>query len=121
MAQNHPARSVGLSTLPYDPFTTYLNAKATEIRVAGPTALPVAANTPIQTTEATYGLMMHMSQSLGVNCTYCHNTRSFGTWTESTPKRVTAWHGIRMVRDLNQQLHAALAGNFPGRPQGAHG
>ena len=119
--QNNPASSVGLSTLPYDPFTTYLNAKATQIRVAGPTALPVAANTPIQTTEATYGLMMHMSQSLGVNCTYCHNTRSFGTWTESTPKRVTAWHGIRMVRDLNQQYMQPLQATFPADRKGPTG
>ena len=27
----------------------------------------------IKQTEWTYGLMMHFSQSLGVNCTFCHN------------------------------------------------
>ena len=39
-----------------------------------------AANrSSLKQTEHTYGLMMHMSDSLGVNCTYCHNTRSFAS------------------------------------------
>jgi len=57
--------------------------------------------------------MMHMSQSLGVNCTYCHNSRSFGSWEMSTPQRVTAYHGIRLTRDLNSNYMGSLAGVFP--------
>ena len=48
--------------------------------------------------------MIAISKSLGVNCTFCHNTREFGQWAESTPQRVTAWHGIQMVRDLNANI-----------------
>ncbi len=55
----------------------------------------------IQDTERTYGLMIHMSEGLGVNCTFCHNSNNFGTWSSSPPQRATAYHGIRMVRDIN--------------------
>ena len=57
----------------------------------------------IKQTDWTYALMIHFSQSLGVNCTYCHNSRAFENWEQSTPQRVTAWHGIRMVRDAEQR------------------
>ena len=63
--------------------------------------------------------MMHMSQSLGVNCTYCHNTRSFASWDASTPQRATAWYGIRMVRDLNNDYLDPLAVDVAGRPAAA--
>jgi photosynthetic reaction center cytochrome c subunit len=47
-------------------------------------------------TEHTYGLMMHMSDGLGVNCTYCHNTRNFKTWegrrrSAPPPGTASAW------------------------------
>ena len=31
-----------------------------------------------------------MSQALGVNCVYCHNSRSFASWDTSTPQRGVA-------------------------------
>ena len=61
------------------------------------------------------------SQSLGVNCTYCHNTQNFGNWAESTPQRVTAWHGIRMVRDLNTAYLDPLAATLPANRHGPAG
>ena len=67
----------------------------------------------INQTEWTYSLMMHFANSLGVNCTYCHNSRAFGSWEESTPQRVSAWHGIRMVRDLNDNYLDPLRTVFP--------
>ena len=48
-----------------------------------------------------------------MNCTYCHNTRSFADWDQSTPQRATAWYGIRMVRDLNNTYLDPLHGVFP--------
>jgi photosynthetic reaction center cytochrome c subunit len=57
--------------------------------------------------------MMNISQSLGVNCAYCHMTRSFGDWSQSTPKRVVARYGIRMVRNLNDDYLDPLHGVFP--------
>jgi photosynthetic reaction center cytochrome c subunit len=65
--------------------------------------------------------MISISQSLGVNCDFCHNTRSFAVWDSSTPKRTTAWYGIRMVRDLNNQYLVPLTGHFPAQRLGLLG
>jgi photosynthetic reaction center cytochrome c subunit len=119
--QNMPARSVGLSSLPFDPFTPFLY-EAKPIRVAGTQALPYGNRSSIQQAEWTYGLMIHMSESLGVNCTYCHNTQSFKDWSaNATPQRVTAWHGIQMVRDLNTEYLTPLQDTFPANRLGPTG
>jgi photosynthetic reaction center cytochrome c subunit len=120
MGQNRPVSSVAYASLPYDPFSSFLADKQT-IRVQGLTALPTDHVASIASTEKTYGLMMHMSQSLGVNCTACHNTRSFYKWDSSTPQRVTAWHGIQMVRDLNTAYLNPLQGTFPANRLGPLG
>jgi photosynthetic reaction center cytochrome c subunit len=122
--QNRPAPEVALSSLPSDPFTRYFSdpQAAEEIRVAGVHALPMPTSTvSIQQTESTYALMMHMTRGLGVNCTYCHNTRSFSSWDDSPPQRVTAWHGIRMVRAINGEYLDPLSGVFPEVPAGRLG
>jgi photosynthetic reaction center cytochrome c subunit len=110
--QNDPAPQVGLTSLPFDPFTPFLEQDA-PIRVASTTALPAGNRHSIKQTEWTYALMIHISQSLGVNCTYCHNSRSFFEWDGSTPQRTVAYHGIRMVRDLNQAYLEPLHGTLP--------
>jgi photosynthetic reaction center cytochrome c subunit len=56
-----------------------------------------------------------------VNCTYCHNTRNFASWTEAPPQRVTAWHGIRMARDLNNAYLEPLTPTFPAERLGPKG
>jgi photosynthetic reaction center cytochrome c subunit len=117
--QNAPADSVKLSTLPYDPFTPYL-LRDEPIRVVGPTALPTGNDVTIQRAELTYGLMTHMSVGLGVNCVFCHNSRSFASW-EGPPQRVTAYHGIRMVRDINNAYIESLAQTFPANRKGPLG
>jgi photosynthetic reaction center cytochrome c subunit len=118
--QNAPAQSVALAALPNDPFTPFLE-QPSEIRVIGSTALPTGNRKSTKQTEFTYGLMMHMSQSLGVNCTFCHNTRSFAQWDASSPQRATAWYGIRLARDLNTQYLDPLAGVFPANRLGPTG
>jgi len=112
MGMGHPTGAAGDSSLPYDPFSPFLEA-AYNIRVQGEQALPGSNNHSIKETEWTYSLMMNMSQSLGVNCTYCHNTRDLGNWADSSPARVTAWYGIRMVRDINTDYLDSLQGVFP--------
>lgn len=118
--QNKAAKSVVLSSLPYDPFSAYL-LDAKEIRVNGTTALPTGNRHSTKQAEFTFGLMMHMSNSLGVNCTYCHNTRAIASWSESPPQRVTAWHGIRMARQLNNDYMVPLTANFPPHRLGPGG
>ncbi len=113
--QNIAATSVGMTSLPYDPFTPFLE-NAASIRNQTNTALPTGNRTSIKQSEWTYGLMMHMSTALGVNCTYCHNSRNFGDWEQSTPQRAVAWHGIRMVRDLNNDYMKPLTATFTANP-----
>ena len=57
--------------------------------------------------------MMHQSEALGVNCTYCHNSRSFSAWDQSSPARTKAWYGIRMVRDVNNAYLEPLGPTYP--------
>jgi photosynthetic reaction center cytochrome c subunit len=118
--KNMPAPQVGMTALPYDPFTPFLE-QANEIRVEAPVALAGSDRQSIKQTEWTYGLMMHFSQALGVNCTFCHDSRSFRDWDQSTPQRVTAWYGIRMVRDLNTQFLDPLKPVFPASRLGPMG
>jgi photosynthetic reaction center cytochrome c subunit len=118
--QNTPGKLVNLSSLPTDPLTPYL-LDDMPIRVNGTTALPTGNRQSIKQAEWTYGLMTHMSNSLGVNCTYCHNSRSFSSWENSPPQRVTAYYGIRMARDLNNAYMLPLTDTFPDNRKGAKG
>ncbi len=118
--QNLASPTVGLAALPEDPVTAYL-IKPTNIRVGSKTALPTGNRTSIQATESTYALMFHFSGALGVNCTYCHNSRSFTEWTESPPQRTTAWHGISMVRNLNADYVLPLGPMLPKSRLGPNG
>jgi photosynthetic reaction center cytochrome c subunit len=111
--QNKPAASVGLASLPYDPFTPYFQSDPEGIRVASLSELPNGNRRSIKQTEHTYGLMMHMSNSLGVNCTFCHNSRAFYDWSQSPPQRTTSWHGLRMVNDLAVNYLDPLRTEYP--------
>ena len=115
--QNLAKASVGLTSLPYDPFTPYLSEDAL-IRVQTPAPRVMPAKPGIKDAEWTYALMMHMSTALGVNCTYCHNSRAWYSWEESPPQRTNAWHGIRMVRDLNNNYIDPLQPNWAANPYG---
>jgi photosynthetic reaction center cytochrome c subunit len=117
---NTPAKSVAYASLNYDPFTDYLAGKD-NIRVGGKAFPTATSNAAIQSTEKTYGLMMHMSQGLGVNCTFCHNSNNFAKWEDSRPQRVNAWYGIRMVRDINNNYITALGDVWPANRRGPHG
>ena len=124
--QNAPAPSVGLASLPNQIYRDYL-LDALPIRVNGPTALPLrggeANRASIKQAEHTYALMTHMSSSLGVNCTFCHNGQSFQSWSISSPQRMTAWHGIRMARDINREFFTKdpLLSIFPAYRRGPLG
>jgi photosynthetic reaction center cytochrome c subunit len=118
--QNRANPAVAYSSLPGDPFSAYLNG-ASPIRVQPTAALPGAPGASIHATEGTYGLMMHMSDALGVNCTTCHNTQAFGNWQQAGQTRAVAWHGIRMARDLNKTYLEPLTQSFPSNRLGPTG
>lgn len=122
--QNMATKAAGLSSLPSDPFSPYL-MDAQPIRVNSNTAMTGAGDyanrASTKQAEHIYSLMQHFSSSLGVNCTYCHNTRNFASWEESRPQRVTAWHGIRMARELNNEYIIPLTDQFPANRLGPKG
>ena len=125
--QNTPVAANGYSSLPLDSLSSYLTNDG-QVRVQGATALPANYASPpmgnkasIANTEWNYSLMMHMSNSLGVNCTFCHNSRDFSNWSDSTPQRATAWYGLRMVRDVNNGYMTPLESAFPAHRKGPLG
>jgi photosynthetic reaction center cytochrome c subunit len=93
-----------------------------DLRVQTPAALPADYNrSSIKQTEYTYALMINMSNSLGVNCGFCHNSRSWATWQDAPPTRVKAQYGLRMTRYLNQGYIAPLGTVLPASRLGPHG
>lgn len=121
--QNKPSATVALSSLPRDVFAPFIEGKegpAIRVQTRGTTE-PYLNRTSIKQTEWTYGLMMHFSQGLGVNCTYCHNSRNFADWTQASPARLSAWHGIQMVRTLNETYLNPLKPVFPAMRLGPLG
>ena len=119
--QNTPDPNVGYASLPSDPFAAYFSGYG-NIRVAANQALPSADHiVSIKDAEKSYGLMMHISSALGVNCTYCHNTQSFRAWNLSRAQRGTAYYGIRMVRDIDVNYLNSLTSVFPAYRKGPHG
>ena len=119
--QNIVNKAAGNTSLPSNALESYL-LEDKPIRVHSLTALPNGENpNTTKETESTWALMMHMSESLGVNCMTCHNSRAFNDWDQSPPQRVTAWHGIRMARDINQSFMTGLAPVFPDNRKGPEG
>ena len=112
-SQNAPNDRTGISSLPNDVFEVFLEEDASiRVQSAGE-AFPNENRASIKQAEWTYGLMMHFSESLGVNCTACHNSRSWNDWSQSPARRGTAWHGIRMARNLNNHWLTPLRDQFP--------
>jgi photosynthetic reaction center cytochrome c subunit len=93
-----------------------------DLRVQSTTVAHTPANqSSIKQAEYTYALMISQARALGVNCTYCHNSRSWATWQNAPPTRAVALYGIRMVRDLNTNYLSPLHSVFPSYRLGALG
>jgi photosynthetic reaction center cytochrome c subunit len=118
--QNIASETAAYASLPYDPLTPFLYEDY-DIRVIPTTALPMGSRKSIKQTEWTYSLMMHFSDALGVNCTHCHNSRSFSAWDQSPPERTKAWHAIRQVREMNKVFIDATADILPDSRKGPLG
>jgi photosynthetic reaction center cytochrome c subunit len=104
------------------PLRHYLDRQ--DIRVQS--HVPLAANdtnrSSIKQAEYTYSLMLNISRGLGVNCTFCHNSRQWFSWEEAgSPNRLVAMRGLRMVRHLNLDYLVPLQSVFPSTRLGVHG
>jgi len=108
----HPSAINGSTAMQTNPFTDTLLGTY-PIRVQTDKALPVGYGASFQETERTYSLMIAISKSLGVNCTFCHNSRQFREWDGAPPQRVTAWYGLQMVRHLNVDYLEPLKAELP--------
>lgn len=120
--QNQPNPTAAYASLPGG-LGNYL-AMTGDARVSGNAAIRYRLpreGASLKATESTYATMMHMSQALGVNCTFCHNTQAFRAWDQSRPQRATAWYGIRMARDINNNYITPLTSVFPANRLGPHG
>ncbi len=123
--QNEPIPATAYASLPNASLAMYLSGDPKtdkSIRVVSEGMHPTSANKlTTMETESQYALMMHLSQSLGVNCTFCHNAQAFKPWNISTPQRATAWYGLRMVRDINGEYISPLKNAFPAHRKGPMG
>jgi photosynthetic reaction center cytochrome c subunit len=121
--QNTPDPRVAFASLPNQGFAKYLLASdSMNARVASPGIHPSDDHkVSLKEAEKVHGFMTHMSSALGVNCTFCHNTQSFQSWTNSRPQRALSWYAIRMIRDANENYVTPLAGVLPADQKGPHG
>ncbi|MEQ8602966.1 MAG: photosynthetic reaction center cytochrome PufC [Marivibrio sp.] len=120
--QNLATEIAVYSSLPYTALEDLLTQPGAQIRVQEGQALPTVPLEPgTKKTEVTYSLMMNMSDGLGVNCTYCHNSRSWADWEQSPPARATAWHGIQMAQDVNANYLIPLQSALPAHRLGPAG
>ncbi len=60
-----------------------------------------------------YEMMMQMSDDMGVNCTFCHNSRAMQDWSQSTPMRWVGLGGLKLTRDINRNYLLDLATVIP--------
>ncbi|MFK7878043.1 MAG: photosynthetic reaction center cytochrome PufC [Paracoccaceae bacterium] len=96
---------------------SYVNVHDLESRVEGVPGLTEDVHT-IQKTEMTYSLMNYFSNSLGVNCVFCHNSRAFYDGSENTPQWGTALLGRQMVIEMNTEYLIPLKDTYPANRLG---
>ena len=76
-------------------------------------ALPNHTLGSFDETKRIYEMMMQMSDGIGVNCGYCHNSRAFEDWGQSSPYRWSGYDGLRLTRDLNKNFLLSLPPIIP--------
>ncbi|EPX76001.1 photosynthetic reaction center cytochrome PufC [Salipiger mucosus] len=115
--QNRVTPLSSYTSLPSDALEAYLlddqviGVHDLDSRVAGVPGQDGYAS--IQKAERTYGLMNYVANSLGVNCTFCHNTRAFYDGAQVTPQWSTESLGIQMVREINNDHLLPLKDQLP--------
>ncbi|MAF61519.1 photosynthetic reaction center cytochrome PufC [Blastomonas sp. CCH5-A3] len=120
--QNTPSPVTAYASLPLSTASMYLGLDAKAARVQSKTRHPTTLNLKgTKDAEANYAIMMHLSRSLNVNCTYCHNSRAFAHWGQSSPQRAQAWYGLQMVKNANQEYIHPLTSVFPANRLGPQG
>ncbi|WP_084860646.1 photosynthetic reaction center cytochrome PufC [Salibaculum halophilum] len=115
--QNRVTAQSQATSLPSDALETYLldgemiGVHDLASRVEGSPADPGIP--AIQNAERTYSLMNYVSNSLGVNCLFCHNSRAFYDGAQVTPQWATETLGIQMVLEMNNDYLVPLRDEYP--------
>jgi len=111
--QNFATAQSSSTSLPSDALEKYLlEDEIVAVHDLEPRA--VNEGTPkIQHTERTYSLMNYYANSLGVNCTFCHNTRAFYDGEQVTPQWSVAFLARSMVQELNNDYLVPLKDTYP--------
>ena len=60
-----------------------------------------------------YEMMMEMSDDIGVNCGYCHQSRNWASWQQSSPYRWSGYDALRLVRQVNNDFMLRIAELVP--------
>ena len=121
--QNRVSVQSGSSSLPSDALHKLLFEDG-EIKVHDlePRVPREEGRPSIQDTERTYSLMNYFANSLNVNCNFCHNSRAFYDGAEVTPQWATAFAGIDMVQEMNNEFLEPLGPIYPANRLGpVHG
>ncbi len=115
--QNRVTPLSQFTSLPSDALEKFLlddhpiNVHSLQARIAEDVTDPDTATW--QDTERTYSLMNYVSNALGVNCVFCHNSRAFYDPGQNTPQWATAILGIDMVREMNNEYLVPLKDEYP--------
>ncbi len=83
--------------------------------VAGQSVTALRSNRVADTVvfKRIYEMMMQMSLQIGVNCGFCHNSRAFADWSQSSPYRWVGYYALNMIRDLNRTYMLPFAQIIP--------
>ncbi|BAU58341.1 photosynthetic reaction center cytochrome c subunit [Halorhodospira halochloris] len=115
--QNKISSKTAYTAFPRDALDTFLVGHEGELAIVGEGegGLRTATTEGVSLREAyeAVGLMMHLSYSLDAGCTLCHNVSRWASWEDSPKERETAWHGIRMARDINVNWINPLIDEYP--------
>jgi photosynthetic reaction center cytochrome c subunit len=104
MFQNQATPANYSTALPVDALQTFLLESEQPVGVHGTTPrTPGRPGASIYHTYETFALMQHFSNGLGVNCTYCHNTRAFAEIDQATPQWSVAQLGRGMTQEINNE------------------
>ena len=116
--QNFATLQSSSTSLPTDALEQYLLGDET---ISVHDLEPRASNegtAAIQNAERTYSLMNYYANSLGVNCTFCHNTRAFYDGEQVTPQWAVANEARAMVQDINNDYLVPLKDAYPANRLG---
>ncbi|WP_116132305.1 photosynthetic reaction center cytochrome PufC [Tropicimonas sp. IMCC34043] len=112
--QNFATMMTVSTSLPHDALQKFLvDGETIKVHDLEPRVKNLPGDPMIQQAERTYSLMNNFANSMGVNCTFCHNTRAFYDVAEVTPQWATATLGIQMVLELNNDYMLPLTPLFP--------